>query len=866
MAKNPKTNKSKRNPRKIINSIIVVFLCLILVGSVSGFFILSKIVAKVQLTDEELVEKIVNSSPTEVYSADGKKIGELGAESRELITYDQLPQVTIDAFLAIEDSRFFTHNGFDLPRFISSAFSNLRTGSLAQGGSTLTMQTIDNFLIKPQEEKDEQAGIRYSPLEKIEHKIQEIYLSMRLDHLESKEDILVAYLNKINFGSSMNTRGIQKAAEYYFGKDVEQLNLSESAFLAGVVNAPALYNPYKGYSKEYQTNYYKAATQRRNETLSMMLMHGYITENEYNLAKSTKLAFQVNGEPSETETSSYQYYITQAAEEARKLTGVDPATTSMKIYTALDRDVQDQMNKIADKESGIAMPNNPYYQIASVVMNNQTGEVVAINDGFNESMASYRSRSMVDTHAPGSTMKPILEYALSFENCGWATSRVMNDRKFDVNGHVIVNYDMKYHGKVSLERAIAQSLNVPAVETMLTVEDTMGANSIIDYLKSLGFKDEVAEKYDYQYAIGANNMEATPLEMAAAYSAFANGGTYIQPHLVTKVEFSDGSKVIENNPKQTQVLSPQASYMVNDLLYKAVNGKYNSYNYMGGVFAGAGYPVYGKSGTSDWDDSVAQYIGGKAKDSWMVNYTSQYTVASWNGFDGRVDGYSYLSTDIQNMNVPGRINRMILDMLSNGAYKIQRPDGLSSYGGGLIKTEYLKDAAKNNPETENNMKDYHKELEKVIDNYLKYDASKYSEETWKAFSSVLEEAKKALDNKDLTDEELKELISKLDKASKELKEKEVVVDVSSLNNAIKEAQLYLDTSKYDANAVANLMKAVNDASTIAAKEGVTQQEIDAAVANINSMITICKNSPVNTPPGSTTENGNNVTVPPTPSN
>lgn len=356
MAKNPKTNKSKRNPRKIINSIIVVFLCLILVGSVSGFFILSKIVAKVQLTDEELVEKIVNSSPTEVYSADGKKIGELGAESRELITYDQLPQVTIDAFLAIEDSRFFTHNGFDLPRFISSAFSNLRTGSLAQGGSTLTMQTIDNFLIKPQEEKDEQAGIRYSPLEKIEHKIQEIYLSMRLDHLESKEDILVAYLNKINFGSSMNTRGIQKAAEYYFGKDVEQLNLSESAFLAGVVNAPALYNPYKGYSKEYQTNYYKAATQRRNETLSMMLMHGYITENEYNLAKSTKLAFQVNGEPSETETSSYQYYITQAAEEARKLTGVDPATTSMKIYTALDRDVQDQMNKIADKESGIAMP------------------------------------------------------------------------------------------------------------------------------------------------------------------------------------------------------------------------------------------------------------------------------------------------------------------------------------------------------------------------------------------------------------------------------------------------------------------------------------------------------------------------------
>lgn len=861
MANNPKTNKPRNKTRKIINSIIVTFLCLILVGSVSGFFILSKIVAKVQLSDDELVEKIVNSSPTEVYSADGKKIGELGAESRELITYDQLPQVTIDAFLAIEDSRFFKHNGFDLPRFISSAFSNLRTGSLAQGGSTLTMQTIDNFLIKPQEEKDEELGIQYSALEKIEHKIQEIYLSMRLDHLESKEDILVAYLNKINFGSSMNTRGIQKAAEYYFGKDVEQLNLSESAFLAGVVNAPALYNPYKGYSEEYKTNYYKAATKRRDETLSMMLMHGYITENEYNLAKSTKLAFQVNGEPSETATSSYQYYITQAAEEAKKLTGVDPTTTSMKIYTALNRDVQDQMNEIADKKSGITMPNNPYYQIASVVMNNQTGEVIAINDGFNESMASYRSRSMVDTHAPGSTMKPILEYALAFENCGWATSRVMNDRKFDVNGHVIVNYDMKYHGKVSLERAIAQSLNVPAIETMLTVENEMGRDSIVDYLKALGFKDEIAEKYDYQYAIGANNMEATPLEVAAAYSTIANGGTYIQPHLVTKVEFSDGSKVIENNPKQTQVLSSQASYMVNDLLYKAVNGKYNSYNYMGGVFAGASYPVYGKTGTSDWDDSVAAYIGGKAKDGWMVNYTSQYTIASWNGFDGRVDGYSYLSTDIQNMNVPGHINRMILDMLSSGSYKIQRPDGLSSYGGGLIKTEYLKDAAKNNPETEENTKDYQKELKKVLETYLKYDSSKYTEETWKVFNSALEEAKAALSNNDLTDDEIKDLIKKLEQASKGLKEKEVTVDTGPLNSAIEEAKIYLDTSKYDANAIANLVKAINDANAVATKQGVTQQEIDSAVENIYNKIAICKNSPVTTTP-SNPEDSNNTTVPP----
>lgn len=843
MEHNSKTNRKKepKRKRKILDTIIIVFLCFVLIGSVSGFFILSRVIAKVSDVDSSLLEKIVNVEPTEIYAANGKKIEERGQESRELITYEQLPQVTVDAFLAIEDSRFFSHNGFDLPRFISSAFSNLRSGSLSQGGSTLTMQTIDNFIIKPKEEALNNEGKNMSSLERIESKIQEIYLSMRLDSQMSKKDILTNYLNKVNFGSSMNSRGIQKGAQYYFGKDVEQLNLSESAFLAGVINAPALYNPYKGYDAENKQNFYAYATERRNSTLSMMLTHGYITENEYKLAKATKLAFQLEGEPEQTDIYPYSAYVDQVMQEAQQLTGVDPATTPMKIYTALDTDVQDQMNRFSERKD-INLPDNDIFQIASVAINNQTGEIIAINDGFNDSAANYKSRSMIDLHAPGSTMKPLLEYALAFDKLGWATSRTILDEKMDVNGHVIVNYDEKYHGTISLERAIAQSLNVPAVKAMLEVEEGIGKTEIVKYLKALGFNDDIAELYDYQYAIGAGNMLATPAQLAAAFSALANGGNYIEPHMITRIEFKDGSKTIDNKPQKTQALSEQAAYMVSDLLYKSVNGRYNIYNYMGSVFSGCGYPVYGKTGTSDWGDEQSLIAGGMRKDGWMVNYTSEYTICSWNGFDALVEGQSYISSAVQDMNIPGYMNRIILDMLSNNATKLQQPDGLSNYKGGLIKDEFLSRADEINPNTKDEEGErYAKELLSKIEALSEYDASKYTDESWSALQSILAKAKEAATTGSVSKEDYDSYVRQLESAVSGLKEK-TTVDKSALINAIANATPYMNTSQYDDDAVLQLATAVNAGSALLDNNDATQEQIDSAVSAINAAIAACQNA------------------------
>ena len=455
--------KEKGRIKKAFQSILIILICMILIGGTTGFFFLKNTIAKVQELEKTLQEKIINVEPTTIYDRNGNVIAEVGAESREIVTYEQIPQVTIDAFLAIEDSRYFKHNGFDLPRFLSSALTNIKSGSFAQGGSTLTMQTIDNFIIKPKEEKDAKEGITYSSFERIESKIQEIYLSIRLESLMSKEQIITAYLNKINFGYT--TRGIQRGAQYYFGKNVEQLNLSESAFLAGVINAPNRYNPYYGYEESTGLNYYEFAIARRDETLDQMLNHGYITENEHKLAKSVELAFQL--EPDAYNTSSpYQAYVNAVLQEVLETTGEDPATTPMEIYTALDPNAQDEVNKIMDKQI-VTFPDNPYYQCATTILDNKTGEIVAIGTGFDDPYSdTYKDRANKERHQPGSTVKPLIDYALAFDHLGWCTQRILEDEEYEVYGTIKKNYNDKYHGKVTIERAISQSLNIPAFKAL----------------------------------------------------------------------------------------------------------------------------------------------------------------------------------------------------------------------------------------------------------------------------------------------------------------------------------------------------------------------------------------------------------------
>lgn len=837
-----KNNKNKS--RTILNKIIIVFLCFVLLTGITGFFMLGHVIGKLSKSDRNPEDKIQNIEPTTLYDKDGKIFYEYGAEQREIVSYDQLPQVTIDAFLAIEDSRFFSHNGFDLPRFISSAIHNLKTKSLGQGGSTLTMQAIDNFIIKNKEELASEKGHQISALEKIELKIQEIYLSLRLDSKMSKEDILINYLNKINFGSS--ARGIQKGSQYYFGKNVEELNLSESAFLAGVINAPYYYNPYFGYNKEKNVNFYKYAMERRDETLAQMLNHGYISEKEYNLAKSTKLAFQVVGESS-TNDNPYLAYAQAVLREAEKVTGNNPANVPMKIYTSLDRGTQERITDIENKKV-FEFPNNPYMQVATSVIDNKTGAIIAIGAGFNDGTNKpYQDRAMINTHQIGSTSKPFIAYAPAFDNLGWATSRIVDDRPYKVYGSTKTNFDMKYHGKIPLERAVAQSYNIPAFETTELVVNKVGNQFMIDYMKKLGFNTNVAENFDLLYAIGGGDFVATPTQVAAAYSAFANNGVYTEPYMINKIEYKDKSSSYTHHPKKTQAMSPQAAYMTADLLEKSVTGKYSSYNLLGSAFSGATYPVYGKTGTTDWsDENLIRQAGGNMKDEWMVNFTNNHTVCSWYGFDGLVPGYSYISSSVLNMNLCGKINRYLLDPLSGNAQKIHNPGGISPYGGGLIKTSYLANAHQNNPETVGNVKLASDELKNLLNSINSYKKDDYTIESWNALQSVIKEANKLLNKGNISDAEFNNFKDKFNNAINNLKKVDLKADTSALYSAIESSQPYWEPTLYDPSYVKKLYDAVNAANELLAKDKITQNEVDQALAAINHAIEECKSHPINT--------------------
>lgn len=674
--------KQKMRKGKVMNSIMICFLSLALIGGASVFFIL---IAVMQDAPDINSAMFNSTESTKLLDKNGEIYTSVGAENRENITYDQLPQTVVDAFLSIEDSRYFTHNGFDLPRFVSSALNNLKSGSLGQGGSTLTMQMIDNTRKTYDPEYDESSA---GSIQRIKWKIQEIILSMKADYELSKEEILVSYLNKVNFGYT--ARGIQKGAQYYFGKDVTQLNLSESAFLAGVVNAPNLFNPYKGTqwsnNSESWINYYEYALDRRDDTLYQMWNHGYITEEEYKLAKSTELAFQLNGEDSFHPDNS-QSYLNVVAKEASEKYGINIYTESCVVYTGLDPDAQKQADELSNADSITAagvtakIPTDDNYNYGFTMLNAKNGEIAAVGAGrdFNLDNGAVINQAL-EAHNTGSTIKPILDYAPAFDYLGYATSHTFSDVPMDIygTGMVLRNSDGKYRGDVSFDETVGNSYNTTAAATLKELQATWGDNNIKDYLRKLGFSEETVKNFALQYSIGGSEMKASTTTLAAAYATLANQGQYIEPHAITKIEFPNDpdKETITPNYEPVQTLSSQAAYLMSDVLKKAVNINY----FMKNCFPGVGYAVYGKTGTSDWgniaDRGNSHIPDGAIKDEWMVNYTSDYVIATWSGYEDP----DYIRDDVLYQNIPGHINRVMLDTISSvqTPSAIAQPDGIST--------------------------------------------------------------------------------------------------------------------------------------------------------------------------------------------
>jgi len=521
----------------------------------------------------------------------------------------------------------------------------------SQGGSTATMQLVKNTYFTVD------AGDNSTIAEKsIDRKIQEIYLSLLLEQKVSKEEIMELYLNKLNFGG--NIRGVQKASQYYFGKNVNELNLSESALLAGIINKPNGFNPY---------NKLQEATERRNTVLDMMLYHGYITELECSLAKEIPIAYQLVGEDAMDVRDShhaYQSYLDAVIEEAIALTGKDPATTSMTIYTYLDTDIQAKMDSISNDE--FIDFKNELMQMSMVCMDNTNGQIVALSGGRNYTEGERlfnRATSMYQQ--PGSSVKPFLSYALAFEELGWATSHIVTDRPYLYRGttKVVKNFDGRYRGDMTLWDAVGTSMNTPAIQTLQDVIDHSGRNRVISYMNDLGFTQVNTNNFDLGYAIGGSSYTATPVQMTAAHATMINSGRYNTPHTIEKIVFADGTELV-SEPEQKQVLSEGAAYLVSLLMENDVTGPY--VNYM--QILKSKYPVYAKTGTSDWgkDGEVYGIPTGAVKDKWMIASTSKYTTTLWLGFDKAVpksEGQTWFDSSFNRQNYPGKIMRELLNTI-----------------------------------------------------------------------------------------------------------------------------------------------------------------------------------------------------------
>lgn len=605
--KSKKTNKNKKGRKKVLDIVINIVLVLVLLGIVLGISFIIYIAVSAPTFNPNNLYKQESSI---VYDKNNEVIGKLGSEIRDTITYDQMPEILVDAIIATEDSRFFMHNGVDLPRFIKASVSQL-LGKGGGGASTITMQLS----------KQAYTGNVATGIKGIIRKFTDIYLSVfKIERKYTKEQILEYYVNFPGLGS--NSFGVAEASQTYFGKDVSELNLSEAALLAGLFQAPTAYNPYV---------HPDAAEERRATVLRLMKRHGYITEEEEEMANSISVESLLVGKQY---TNPYQNFIDVVIDEVVEKTGESPYTTPMKIYTTLDKEKQDHLNSIINGEKYTWV--NDKVQVGIAVTDVETGGIVALSGGRNTVALGF-NRATDLNNQPGSTAKPIFDYAPGVEYYNWSTYTPFIDEPHSYsNGVQIKNWDSSFKGLLTLKESLGLSRNIPALKAFQNVPNAY----VKKFVTSLGINPEIENGVVHEaHALGAFN-GTSPLEMAAAYAAFANGGYYIEPYTITKIVYTGTNQTKEFKPSKTKVMSDSTAYIITNSLIWSVNS---------GLASGEriyGREIAAKTGTTNFDTSTQAAYGipySSIKDYWVVGYTPKISMALWYGYDKIQDGYNTLA-------------------------------------------------------------------------------------------------------------------------------------------------------------------------------------------------------------------------------
>ncbi|HFI0403470.1 TPA: penicillin-binding protein PBP1A [Streptococcus suis] len=633
-----------------------------LAGAIIAFLAGAALVAYYIQSAPELTEEALTATvSSKIYDKNGTLIADLGAEKRSSAKTDEIPTDLVNAIVAIEDQRFFNHRGVDVIRIAGSLVNNL-TGGQLQGGSTLDQQFIKLTYFSTSV-KDQN----------IKRKIQEAWLALQLERRNTKQEILTYYINKVYM--SNGNYGMKTAANAFYGKELKDLSLPQLALLAGMPQAPNQYDPYTNPEE---------AKNRRDLVLAEMLEEKYIDNAQYEQAVLTPVTDGL--QPLSTAAAYPAYmdnYLKQVIEEVETKTGYNLLTTGMEVYTNVDPAAQQELWNIYNTDLYVYYPDD-LLQVASTVIDVSNGKVVAQLGGRKqETNVSFGTNQAVETNRDfGSTMKPITDYAPALENGVYtSTADIILDGPYNYPGTTtpVNNWDKTYYGNISVKTAIQYSRNITAVKAL----EATGLDNALKFLNSIGID---YPEIHYSNAISSNTSDtsrqygASSEKMAAAYAAFANGGTYYAPQYVNKIIFSDGT-VTEYAPEGTTVMSAETAYMMTDMM-KAVM----SYGY--GLNASvSGVPMAGKTGTSNYTDSETDEILASnpaaagnvmvVPDENFVGYSSQYAMAVWTGYTNRMtpilDNSMRIATDV--------FHNMMLYMHSDyTATDWEVPSGLVKYG------------------------------------------------------------------------------------------------------------------------------------------------------------------------------------------
>ncbi|SDD99631.1 penicillin-binding protein [Paenibacillus sp. UNCCL117] len=647
-----KTEKEKGSAKKVLRATVkytlLTFKWLFIMGIIAGFVAggaafgyVSALVKDDPVRDKETMLQQMNDDALTgfVYFRDDTVVGQLRTEEdRRLAGLNDIPQIVLDAVFAIEDKNFYEHMGVDIKGTARAVVQKLLNLDVQTGGSTITQQVARRVFLS---------------LDKADsRKAKEIFLSMRLERMMSKEQILLAYLNKIPYGngsSGYNAYGIKAAAKGIFNiEDLSKLNLAQAAYLAGLPQMPSNFSAFSS-SGVFDGAAFKRAVQRQQLVLRRMLEENKITQQQYDEA----IAFDLQSTLAERVKKAYSTYpflMIEVEKEAAKalLKAEQPALDAQKqpdaynealksmqaklsrggyhVYTTIDKEIYESMRDIAqnaknftpdDKVKGVE-------QVGAVMVENKTGAILGMLEGrdffkeqMNHATQAYRQ--------PGSTMKPIAAFLPALESGAIQPATVIDDVPIVLKDgtkagyHIPENWDDGYHGLVTARHALNQSYNIPAIKLFT---ETVGIKEAWEFARKMGIQSVTEADYVAQTGvIGGLKYGVTVKELTNAYATIGNQGVYNEAFMIRKITDSNGKIVYEHENKPTTAFSQETAYLMSDMMRTVITSgtatdlktKYKYYNKI---------PIVGKTGSTQ-DDA----------DAWFMGYTPDVTLGVWVGYE-----------------------------------------------------------------------------------------------------------------------------------------------------------------------------------------------------------------------------------------